>query len=273
MTEFIPGLQLSELFYHEAVEPIMARAFPGLPYSATLLGPGSEVLGFDTAQSTDHDWGPRLLLFLSEDEYTGRQSSIVETLRRQLPHNFRGYPTKFGPPDEEGTALLQRTHPGPVNHKVDITTVPRFLSRHLGIDSYPEIDIADWLVCSEQRLLELTAGTVFHDGLGEVEKARATLRYYPRDIWLYLLAVQWKRIAQQEPFVGRCGDVGDDLGSALVAASLVRDLMRLCFLIERTYAPYSKWFGTAFARLACAGQLLPLLAGVVAATSWPGREV
>ena len=72
--------------------------------------------------------------------------------------------------------------------------------------------------------------------------------------------------------MGRCGDVGDDLGSALVAAALVRDLMRLCFLMERTYAPYSKWFGTAFARLASAGPLRPSLAGVAAATSWRERE-
>jgi hypothetical protein len=54
MTPFIPGLQLSELFYHEAVRPILKRSFPGLAYAATLLGPGSEVLGFDTSQSTDH---------------------------------------------------------------------------------------------------------------------------------------------------------------------------------------------------------------------------
>ena len=35
----------------------------------------------------------------------------------------------------------------------------------------------------------------------------------------------------------------------LTAALLVRDVMRLAFLIERQYAPYAKWFGTGFARL------------------------
>ena len=32
--------------------------------------------------------------------------------------------------------------------------------------------------------------------------------------------------------MGRCGDVGDELGSQLVAARLVRELMRLSFFIE-----------------------------------------
>ena len=66
-------------------------------------------------------------------------------------------------------------------------------------------------------------------------------------------------LAQEEAFVGRCGQVDDELGSAVVAARLVRELMRLCFLIEREYAPYSKWLGTAFARLSCAPALLPPL--------------
>ena len=59
MPEFIPGLQLSELFYQEAVKPILQAVFPHLVYSAALIGPGSEVLGYDTPQSMDHNWGPK----------------------------------------------------------------------------------------------------------------------------------------------------------------------------------------------------------------------
>jgi len=57
-----------------------------------------------------------------------------------------------------------------------------------------------------------------------------------------------------------------------VTARLVRDVMRLCFLIERCYAPYSKWLGTAFARLACGPRLGPLLRQALAATGWRERE-
>lgn len=72
--------------------------------------------------------------------------------------------------------------------------------------------------------------------------------------------------------MGRCGDVGDELGSRVIAARLVRDVMRLCFLMERTYAPYPKWFGTAFGRLACAPVLGPILDRVLGAATWKERE-
>jgi len=38
---FIPGLDLSGLFYEEAVAPLLADYFPGLPHSAALIGYGS----------------------------------------------------------------------------------------------------------------------------------------------------------------------------------------------------------------------------------------
>src|SRR5581483_7403542 len=101
----------------------------------------------------------------------------------------------------------------------------------------------DWLSFPQQELLCLTAGEVFYDGLCEVEKIRRKLAYYPHDVWLYLLACQWTRIAQEEAFVGRCGEAGDELGSRVTAARLVRDLMRLCFLFEKRYTPYTKWLG------------------------------
>ena len=48
--------------------------------------------------------------------------------------------------------------------------------------------------------------------------------------------------------------------------------MRLCFLMERQYAPYSKWFGTAFSRLRCGPDLTPTLWRVVRAETWQARE-
>ena len=63
--DFLPGLALSRALYEEAVRPLLAETLPGRPHGAALLGAGSEVLGFDTARSTDHDWGPRRLLLCS----------------------------------------------------------------------------------------------------------------------------------------------------------------------------------------------------------------
>jgi hypothetical protein len=48
--------------------------------------------------------------------------------------------------------------------------------------------------------------------------------------------------------------------------------MRLGFLMEQVYAPYSKWFGTAFSRLTCAAHLLPPLTEMLQAAEWQARQ-
>lgn len=269
---FVGGLRLSGLFYEEAVGPILRIRFPGLEHSAALIGHGSEILGYDSARSTDHEWGPRLLLFLSAHDHAAHADHIAEMLRHELPREFRGYPTHFGEPDAEGVRLPERRASGPVEHKVEVHTVRAFFSARTGFDPFGKWGPAEWLCVPQQRLLELTAGLVYHDGLGELEEARSRLSYYPHDVWLYLLAAQWRRVAQREAFVGRTGEAGDELGSRLVAAGLVWDLMGLCFLMEKRYAPYSKWFGTAFSRLGCAPRLAPVLGAVLRADSWEERE-
>src|SRR5687767_3416895 len=114
MQNFIPGLKLSELFYTEAAKPIVETLFPQIPYSAALLGWGSEVLGYDDIQSSDHHWGPRFLLFLSAQNHEKYKNAIAEALSHNLPHRFRGFPTSFSEPDEVGVRLQKETEAGPV---------------------------------------------------------------------------------------------------------------------------------------------------------------
>lgn len=272
MPAFIPGLQLGVLFYEEAVRPILESDFPGLAHSAALIGDGSEILGFDTPMSADHHWGPRAMLFLDGGDYARYGARIAAALREKLPRRFRGYSTHFSAPDEFGVQLMEDLDAGPVNHRVEVFTVKAFFEGHLGLNPLDAMTAIDWLTLPEQKLRTVTAGAVYHDGLGALTAIRAKLQYYPCDVWLYLLAMQWMRISQEEPFVGRTGDLGDELGSRILAARLVRDVMKLCFLVERQYAPYSKWFGAAFARLACAGRLTPVLEAALAATTWQERE-
>jgi Domain of unknown function (DUF4037) len=139
----------------------------------------------------------------------------------------------------------------------------------MDIDS--ELEARDWLTFPEHGLGMFTAGEVFHDDLG-LRPIRDRLAYYPRDVWLYLLIAGWWRVHPELNVVGRTGSVGDELGSTLIGSRLVSDLMRLCFLMERQYAPYSKWFGTAFSRLQCGPDLSGTLWTVVRAQTWPKRE-
>ena len=273
MPAFIPGLELSNKFFKTEVQPLLTEYFPKLRYSAALIGWGSEVLGFDTARSRDHHWGPRVLLFLSNSDYAKLQRRVSQILSKRLPYEFMGYSTNFSQPEANGVRHPVRISSGPVNHMINIYTPRSFFRARLGIDPMRKIKVADWLVMPQQRLLEVVSGDVFYDGLNQLDRIRAKLDFYPRDVWLYLLAAQWKRISQEEAFVGRAGEVGDELGSQIVAARLVREIVRLTLLMERQYAPYNKWLGSAFRTLRISKKLGPVLRKVLLAKSWRVRQL
>ncbi len=271
--EFVSGLELARLYYLEAVKPTLQAEYPDLVHSAGLIGPGSEVLGFDTAMSADHNWGARVVVYLSDEDHARVADQVWETLSYKLPFSVRGHPTHFeAVPDDPGTVIPKLTQRRPLNHRVTITTLSDFVRGYIGIELDQELTLYDWLTIPEQKLRTLVAGAVYHDGLHVLEPLRRKLAFYPHDVWLYLLAAQWVRVGQEEPFVGRAGSVGDEVGSAVIAARLVRDLMRLCLLMEKQYAPYAKWFGSAFAQLDCAERLTPIFTQVLRSTEWRERE-
>jgi uncharacterized protein DUF4037 len=263
----VHGLELSRRFYFEAVLPILERRFPRLEHAAALLGSGSEVLGFDDEISTDHHWGPRVQLFVRD---LGPAAELYEALANELPVEFAGYPTNFGPPEPGGSRLLVPVEFNPVAHRVEIETVAGFLEEQLGFDPLVGVEVADWLVTPSQRFLSVTAGDVFADPIGDLSAARKAVAWYPHDVWLLVMAGQWRRLSQLEHFMGRTGLRGDELGSRLITAHLVEDLMRLAFLQERRYAPYPKWFGSAYALLGRPEEAA--LKAALAAERWTERE-
>jgi hypothetical protein len=260
---FVPGLQLARELYTAEVRPLLDSQFPQVPYAACLIGPGSEVAGFDTGRSTDHDWGPRLQVFLSDSDASRYAADITAVLAGGLPATFRGYPVAFPVTREPGCAA---------RHRVEVMDLGAWLGGCLGFDPRQTVTLLDWLAVPTQRLAEFTTGEVFHDGPSELTRARAALAWYPRDVWLHLLACQWQRIGQEEAFPGRCAEAGDDLGSRIVTARLALDLMRLVLLMHRRYPPYSKWLGTALARLPGTGGLAASLTAAISGDSWPARQ-
>ncbi len=269
---FVPGLVLAEGFYRDAVLPALEGWRPDLEYSAALIGSGSEVLGFDTRMSTDHHWGPRVMLFFRQEVLDAHGPEIVAILGERLPRSYQGYPTSWSAPDPKdgGVQHLCPCAEGAVHHRVELHTLVGFFRVYLGTDGAPSC-AAEWLTVPHQKLRSLCDGRVFRDDLG-LEAVRARLAWYPHDISLYVLACAWSRIGEEEHLAGRAGLVGDEIGSFIIASRLVRDIMRLAFLMERVWPPYPKWFGTAFARLRCAPVLAPILTEVVHAHSWTERD-
>ncbi|WP_140427045.1 DUF4037 domain-containing protein, partial [Ensifer aridi] len=246
LPKFVQGLALARNFYADVVRPLIK-----VPHAASLLGEGSEVLGFDQPRSTDHAWGPRLQVFVDAPHV----QAVGAAVEHGLPPEFMGWPVQF---------FSWQTNT--VRHHVEITTLGDWIRSQIGIDPIAvELSTPAWLALPQQLLLQVTAGEVFHDDTGELRRLRETLAWYPRDVWLWAMASQWHLIGNAEPRIGRTTEAGDRRGSALIAARLARLLMELSFLQERRYWPYEKWFGTAFERLAVAPALGPRLDAVLSA--------
>jgi len=268
---FVKGIMLAEQLYHEGVKPVMAQHFPDLRYSAGRLGQGSDTLGYDTPLSMDHGWGPTVEVYLSAKDYARYAGQIAEVMSHELPREIAGVPTHFDSTSHE-TGRPVPAGGGPIEHRVNCIDVDTLVVSHRAFNPNRGITALDWVTLPQQTLRRIRSGRVFHDGLSELEPMRERLHFYPDEIWYYLLSALWEHIGQECPFMGRCGDVGDELGSRILAARLVHSIMDLCFLMERQYAPYSKWFGTAFAELRCAADLTPVLQGALGVQTWQERE-
>ena len=125
---FTPGLALSERFFRTAVEPVLAVHVPDLRYAAARLGRGSDVMGFDTPQSRDHHWGPKVTIFLDEKDLARHGESIVTMLGNELTFTIDGYPTHFHQPSVDD-GFLASTSRGWVGVAMSATTSARGSSR------------------------------------------------------------------------------------------------------------------------------------------------
>jgi Domain of unknown function (DUF4037) len=248
---FRSGRALNEAFHADVIRSLLGTT----RYAAGLLGWGSDVLGYDTPRSTDHGWGPRLVVFVDEPDLARTKARIDDG----LPAEYDGHPVRFGWDDEA------------TRHHVTVTTVPHWSRLQLAVDATAPLSTADWLLMPQQQLLGVVGGQVYADD-GRLADLRKRLEWYPDQVWRWLLGCQWRRLDQEEPFVQRTAEAGDELGSAVIAARQVREAIRLALLLARRYAPYSKWLGTAFARLDHADGLDRALLAAVHARDLPERE-
>lgn len=254
------------MLYEEQIAPLMEREFPDLLYAAATLGMCSEVLGLDDEISMDHEWGPRLTIYLSDEDHARHAEAIQAGLQASLPLQFKGLTMMWRQPgvdihDTRETAL----------YHVRVGTVDGALRFCGGTAALPLQDV-DWLRVSEQHLLEFTSGRVYRDDAGELERAREALAYYPDDVLRFLLVGEWNTVGGAWFPIGRMGARGDQLGVRLQADAVSRHLMQIAFMVSRRYAPYKKWFGTLFSRLPVAHKLAPVLQELLHKQRWQSVE-
>jgi hypothetical protein len=239
MPQDISGLELARTFYRDAVEPLLDR-----PHAAALIGEGSEVLGYDDARSRDHEWGPRLQVFVHAADVDSTRKSIAA----HLPAEYAGYPTQW-------FSLLE----GRSTHHIEVASAEQWLAARIPSIPWQEPDAAAWLSIPQQHLLQLTAGELFRDDLGDMSRLRAAYAWYPLDVWRWMIAAHWHLLGNIVPIIGRALECGDRRGARLHIGRTCELMIEMAFLQERRYRPYAKWLGRAFGSLAASASLGPLL--------------
>ena len=236
------GLQLAEAYFRDVGAPQIGERFGSYVdrIAFGLVGPGSECLGFDDEVSRDHDWGPAFCMWLTDEDFDAIGGEL-QGAYAQLPAAFMGYGPRRASRGEEWRTGASRTS--------------AFFAKFTGLDHVPTA-ISEWLRIPEHLLATCTNGNVFHDPLGEFTRWReAILAYYPEDVRLSKIASLCITTAQTGQYNYTRSIRRREAFSA--SHSMIRfcsDVMLLAFLLNRRYAPFSKWLHRAVGELPLLGR-------------------
>lgn len=218
------GLALARQLYEETVRPVLASEFPQWEgrIAVGLAGPGSECFGFDDEISQDHDFAPRLCLWLTEED----DAQIGKALQKRY---------------EELTAHL----PGVTAQARDrsgVIPIGEFYRRFTGCPGAPEGSLY-WLRLADHYLASATNGEVFRDDLGTFTAIRQTLlRGYPPDVMRKKLAARLFVMGQAGQYnYPRCARRGDVVAMTLALDEFLRASFQAVYLLNGVYAPFYKW--------------------------------
>ena len=231
------GLEIAEKLYGERVKDAIAAEFPAYEarIAVGLAGPGSECFGYDDAISQDHDFAPRLCLWLTEAD--------AREIGAKLLARYEAWTAEFAPVTD-----MARDRSGPI-------AIPDFYRRFTGCPGVPP-DWQAWLRVPEHLLAAATNGKVFRDDLGEFSAVRsALLEGYPADVRRKRLAARLFTMGQAGQYnLPRCLKRGDAVAARFAETEFLRAALETVCLLNGRYAPYYKWlYRTASGLPLCAG--------------------
>ena len=239
------GLELSEQLYRDKVRDAIAAEFPDYEtrIAVGLAGPGSECFGYDDAISRDHDFAPRLCLWLTEAD--------ARAVGARLQARYRAWTAEFDPV----TAMAQ--------DRSGAIAIPDFYRRFTGCPGAPQ-DALAWLRVPEHLLAAATNGRVFRDDLGEFSAIRNTLLAgYPADVKRKRLAARLFTMGQAGQYnLPRCLKRGDAVAAQLAQAEFLRAALEAVCLLNGRYAPYYKWLYRAASELPLCAEAVERLAAL-----------
>ena len=235
--DMLNGLALCKGYYEEFGKPMIAEKFPEYVsrIAVGLVGKGSDCFGFDDAQSRDHDFGPRFVMWVTRETY----EEIGETLQKA----YEELPTAF-----LGVERIETFHG---RDRAGVMVIEDFFEKLTGIKELSDIPVTKWLETQEYGLAAAVNGEVFCDEEGIFTAWREKLlAYYPKAVWYRRIAQECALFSQNGQYnLPRMRRRGQLVAAELAKAECIRHAMKLAYLLERKYAPHDKWLYKGLQRL------------------------
>lgn len=240
----IQGLELSRMYYEQCVAPMLQERFPSYAdrIAVGLAGEGSDCFGYDDVLSRDHDWGPDVCLWVTDETYEAIGTEL-ERAYDALPKEWKGY---------------SRTISAQGRGRRGVMTIKSFYTRLLGTADYEQID---WSTVTDASLAAAVNGRVFLDEEGIFSRMRTLLAQgYPERIHYLKLAeaaarfsrsgqYNWKRMYRRR----------DMLTADMMRGEGLKAAMELFHYSRGTYPPHDKWLLESVRRLEGGAKLTVLL--------------
>ncbi|RIK33505.1 MAG: hypothetical protein DCC55_34835 [Chloroflexi bacterium] len=226
------GASLSERFFQEYVHPLLSNRYSALlpALSAAILGDGSEVLGYDDEISHDHNFCPRVIVFVPDERFGAVGESLRQALVEAAPPSYLGFPLLY---DD-------------VRKFIEVVPRQQFFLDYLQIPTFPTT-AREWLKLDEQRLVELSGGRIFFDPQGRLAEIRQRLAFYPPAVRYFLLHQGFVRLSEVGA-IERAIWRGDFIAMELYRSFFIYFAIKVFHLLQRAHCPYRKWMGKSLER-------------------------
>lgn len=234
------ALELSREFFLETALPDLREKFPDIAEKAAagLAGNGSECFGYDDEWSRDHDWGVDFFLWVPEgcQWFIPSLTAWRAEICGKIPPEYRKQRSAYGA-------------------DVGVMTAESFFQSLIGCPGRPKT-LQEWLRAPEEQLAMCVNGEVFHEGDGEFSRIQNEIRqYYPEDIRLKRIASALMVAAQAGQYnMMRMAKRFDWVTVQESLSRYVRTVIRLTFLLNKSFRPYYKWAFRGMCELPIFGQ-------------------
>jgi hypothetical protein len=223
------GLELSRRYYEEVCRPAIEKHLPDHieKMAFGLAGDGSECYGFDDEISRDHDFGPRIMIWVLSSDYDEFGIELQQKLDK-LPKNFLGF-------DGINTSQYGQGREG-------VFTINGFYKKFTGLD-HPPSTIHEWSLIPEVNLSLATNGKVFSDPPGKFTGYRnILLEGYPEDLRLKMMAARCMKMAQSGQYnYARSIKRKEYVAAQMALAEFTDSAASMIYLMNKRYKPFYKW--------------------------------